>query len=313
MTEPAYHIPVLLKESLDYLSVRQGGTYVDATLGGGGHSLAIAEALGGKGTLIAIDRDSEAIEAAGRKLKDHAGIVRFVRDNFANMKNILSEMKIASVDGILFDLGVSSRQIDEASRGFSLRAEGPLDMRMSAEQSISARDIVNSFSQKDIAAIIRDYGEERLAARIARAIVSSRDRKPIGTTLDLADVVNGALSNLPPKVKRDCLTRTFQALRIAVNDELDSLKAGLSGSVEALGAGGRIVVISYHSLEDRIVKGFFRDESGLCVCPKEAPVCTCGRESRLKVLTRKPVVPGASETSKNPRARSAKLRAAERT
>jgi len=301
-----FHTPVLLKEAIEFLSLKPGGIYVDATLGGGGHSESILKTLNGKGKLTGIDQDEEAINEARLRL---SGRIELVQDNFSNIKNILKGKKI---NGILFDLGVSSHQIDSPDRGFSLRVDGPLDMRMDKTLKMSAADIVNSWSIEDIAKIIKEYGEEKFAKKIARSIESARKRKKISTTLELVEIINQSLKPFPPKVKMDGTTRTFQALRITVNDELNKLKKALVDSIDALDKGGRIVVISYHSLEDRIVKTIFRDAEKKCVCPPKVPVCTCAHEQKLKILTKKPVVPAEEEVTKNPRARSAKLRAAER-
>lgn len=306
-----YHEPVLLKETIQFLDPSPGKTFVDATLGGGGHAQAILKALKGKGRLIGIDRDSEALEAAAPHLK--GGDVILVHDNFSNIREILGALKVKKVDGVLLDLGVSSRQIDEASKGFSLRLDGPLDMRMDKDQKLTAADIVNTYSADDIARIIFEFGEERSARRIARGIVKEREGRGIRTTLDLARAVRESLGRIPPKKAFDALTRTFQAIRIAVNDEIGNLSRALKESIEILNPHGRIVVISYHSLEDRIVKNAFRTGEHPCTCPRQAPICTCGKSPCLKVLTKKPVMAGKAEVLKNPRSRSAKLRAAERT
>lgn len=301
----------MAREAVEYLSLRPGGTYVDATVGGGGHSERIARALKGRGDLICVDRDEDAIERARLRLRGLRN-VRFVRGNFADIRRILKDLNVRDIKGILLDLGVSSHQIDTGARGFSLREDGPLDMRMDASQTLSAADVVNSFEAGDLARIIRDFGEERFAKKIAAAIASRRRSERITTTGGLAGVIGDAVRFLPPKKRRDCVMRTFQAIRIAVNNELDNLRKALRDSVDLLGRDGRIVVICYHSLEDRIVKTAFRLEASPCVCPPRAPKCTCGKTARLRVLTKRPVGPDAAEISKNPRARSAKLRAAER-
>lgn len=308
----AYHIPVLLEETLRLLDPRPGKTYIDATLGGGGHAEAILKDLKGKGTLIGIDRDRDAIEEAGESLKEFGTTVKLVRENFASIKKILNDLNIKKANGIIFDLGVSSHQLDEANRGFSMQKEGPLDMRMDASRGISAKEAVNSFPAEELLEIISKFGEERNARRIAKFIVNERREAPISTTLELKETINKALKGLPPKIIFDATTRVFQAFRIYVNDELNNLAQAIKDSIDALHAGGRLIVISYHSLEDRIVKKIFKEEATDCICPARQPICTCSHKKRIKILTKKPVVPDESEISANPRSRSAKLRAAER-
>jgi len=307
-----YHVPVLLEETIRYLDPRPGRTLVDATLGGGGHALAILKKLEGRGRLICIDRDPEAIAAAKVSLKGFDGPAVFINDNFANIKRVLKELNVDEVDGVLLDLGVSSRQIDSQKRGFSLKADGPLDMRMDQRDGLSARDIVNSFGLDDLAKLIREYGEEYCAKRIAATIVRKRRLSPIKTTGELLQAVREALSGIPPKAIFDAATRTFQAIRIFVNNELGSLSRALTDSLDVLSDGGKLVVISYHSLEDRIVKNLFKREAAQCLCPPASPVCTCKHEKRIEVLTKKPVVADENEVERNPRSRSAKLRAAKR-
>jgi 16S rRNA (cytosine1402-N4)-methyltransferase len=311
MSDPNYHTPVLLKETLEFLRPKPGMTIVDLTAGGGGHSAAILERLKGKGRLVAVDRDGEAVGELKERLSPYKEQVEIVRDNFKNLKAILKKLKIKTVDGILIDLGVSSHQIDSADRGFSLRREGPLDMRMDSEQALGAKDIVNFYSEEEIGKIIKEFGEEPLYKRIARQIIKARDKKEIETTAELAQAIK-LIGRLPPERMLSALTRTFQALRIAVNDELNNLSKALKDSVDALHKNGRIVVISYHSLEDRIVKSTFRQEALDCICAKESPVCMCSHKKRIRVLTKKPVTPDICEVKLNPRSRSAKLRAAER-
>jgi 16S rRNA (cytosine1402-N4)-methyltransferase len=308
----AYHIPVLLEETLRLLDPRPGKTYIDATLGGGGHAEDILKRIKGKGTLIGIDRDEDAIEEAGGRLKEFGTTVKLVRENFANIKKILNDLNIKKANGIIFDLGVSSHQLDEANRGFSMQKEGPLDMRMDVSRGISAKEAVNSFPAEELSEIISEFGEERNARRIAKFIVNERREAPISTTLELKETINKALKGLPPKIIFDATTRVFQAFRIYVNDELNNLTQAIKDSIDVLSAGGRLIVISYHSLEDRIVKKIFKEEATDCICPARQPVCTCSHEKRIKILTKKPVVPDESEISANPRSRSAKLRAAER-
>ncbi len=307
-----YHTPVLVKETLKFLNPKSGKIYIDATIGGSGHAQAILENLAGAGLLIGIDRDEEAIEVSRERLAKFEKSATLIHENFINIKEILKKLNIEKVDGILFDLGVSSHQIDTPGRGFSLRTSGPLDMRMDKDQSLTAKEIVNSYPLDNLAKIIRDYGEERCAKRIARAIVEARKAKPISTTLELAEVIKRALGRIPPKRSLDSITRTFQALRIAVNAELNNLAVALRNSIDVLGKNGRIVVISYHSLEDRIVKHIFREEATDCICPPRTPVCICGHKKRIRILTKKPVTPTKSEIHSNPRGRSAKLRAMER-
>jgi len=308
-----YHEPVLLEKVIHFLNPSPGKTYVDGTVGGGGHAQMILRALKGKGLLIGIDRDNEAIDAAKERLIKYGKNLKLVLGNFADIKGILNELKIAKVDGILLDLGVSSHQIDEAERGFSIRNDGPLDMRMDKDQKLTAADIVNTYSAQDLAKIIFEFGEERLSRKIGRYIVKQREKNPFRTTLELSEAIKASLGRIPPKRVFDAVTRTFQALRIAVNDELKSLSRALEDSIGLLDPAGRIVVISYHSLEDRIVKNAFRANEKVCTCPRQAPVCTCGKVPKLKVLTKKPVAASEEEVRVNPRSRSAKLRAAERT
>lgn len=306
-----YHVPVLLEAALRWLNPRPGATIVDATLGGGGHSEALARALAPDGTLIAIDQDPEALEEAGRRLAGQPGF-RPLRGNFGDLQGLLDRHGVGKVDGVLMDLGVSSHQLDQAERGFSFRHDAPLDMRMDLQGGTTAAELVAELSEADLETTIRDYGEERFARRIARRIVQEREKEPILTTGRLARVVESAV---PPPARHGRIhpaTRTFQALRIAVNDELGVLQRGLDAAVERLAPGGRVVVISYHSLEDRIVKTTFRRYEGECTCPPRVPFCQCNPLRVLKVLTRKAVEPDEGEIAANPRARSARLRAAER-
>ncbi|MRR08927.1 16S rRNA (cytosine(1402)-N(4))-methyltransferase RsmH [bacterium] len=302
------HTPVLLHPAVELLAPRPGGSYVDATLGGGGHARELLRRSAPDGRLVGIDRDPMALAAAADGLAEFGGRVELVRADFGELSAALAG-RAGRIDGFLFDLGVSSPQIDQAGRGFSFMADGPLDMRMGGSPA-SAADIVNGYDQAELVRVIRDYGEERTAARIARAIVRSRQRRPLATTADLADVVRGTGPAMPAKT----LARVFQAIRIEVNGELGSLRRGLEGAVGLLAPAGRIAVISYHSLEDRIVKEFFAGKAAGCTCPPDLPVCACGRRTgTIRILTPKPVVPGPEEQRVNPRSRSAKLRAAERT
>ena len=287
---------------------------MDGTLGGGGHTMEILDASGPDGRVIGIDRDGTAVAAAERALSRYGERVTVVRDNYSNMKEILSSLGATKVDGIVLDLGVSSHQLDTSSRGFSFRGDDPLDMRMDDTETLTAAHIVNERMEKELAGIFKVYGEERYARRVARAVVREREKDPIETTGRLAAIVAGAVPG-PRGARREKIhpaTRVFQALRIVVNDELEELKRGLAEGIEVLSPGGRYVVISFHSLEDRIVKHFFRDLARDCVCPPSAPVCVCDTEAKVSVVTKRAVVADASEVERNPRARSAKLRAAER-
>jgi len=303
-----YHTPVLLKESADLLLSGKEGFYVDATAGGGGHSVEILKRIVPSGKLVAFDRDKEAQERLAKKLGSE-GLEDYcipVHDNFSSLKTRLALMNITKISGILFDLGVSSRQIDEPSRGFSYMNDGPLDMRMDKRSATTAEQVLNFASEKDLENILRNYGEERMAKRIVNSIVSSR---PLSSTSALCGAVRRAV---PKPMSMAACVRVFQALRIHVNSELESLETALADSLELLEKGARIVVISYHSLEDRIVKQFFRTHSLDCICDTRVPKCTCSHKKALKILTKKPVCASRKEISENPRARSAKLRAAER-
>ncbi|MFA5098201.1 MAG: 16S rRNA (cytosine(1402)-N(4))-methyltransferase RsmH [Candidatus Margulisiibacteriota bacterium] len=303
-----YHTPVLLKESADLLVSGKEGFYVDATAGGGGHSVEILKRIVPSGKLVAFDRDEESHEQLAIKLRQE-GLEDYcisVHDNFSSLKEHLALMNIKKISGILFDLGVSSRQIDEPFRGFSYMKDGPLDMRMDQRSAVTAEQVLNSASGKDLEAILRNYGEERMAKRIINSIVSSR---PLSSTSELCGAVRRAV---PKPMSMAACVRVFQALRIHVNKELESLETALADAVKLLEKGSRIVVISYHSLEDRIVKQFFRTQSLDCICDNRAPKCTCSHKKALKILTKKPVCASRREVLENPRARSAKLRAAER-
>jgi 16S rRNA (cytosine1402-N4)-methyltransferase len=308
----AFHKPVMVGEVVASLRCRAGTVYVDGTVGGGGHAAAILENTSPDGLLIGIDADGDAIREAGIRLAPFGGRKILVKGNFADMEPILAGMNIGKVDGILLDLGVSSHQLETADRGFSFTLDAPLDMRMDRSLGISACDLIHTLSADELERIIREYGEERMAGRIARAITESRNLSPLRTTTDLAGAVVRALPRRRGPARIHPATRTFQALRIAVNDELANLYRATAFGVERLKEGGRFSVISFHSLEDRIVKNAFRAGEKGCLCPPDLPVCACGRKPTLKVLTRKPVVPGEEEILENPRARSAKLRTAER-
>ncbi|MDF2520320.1 MAG: rRNA ((1402)-N(4))-methyltransferase [Clostridia bacterium] len=306
------HIPVLFKETIDYLNVKPGGIYVDCTLGGAGHSSEIARRIQPGGVLIGIDQDQNAIEAAGRKLAEYKESVIIVKDNFRNLKRVIQNAGFEKVDGILMDIGVSSHQIDEDERGFSYMNDGPLDMRMDTTKGMTAKDLLNNASQQELKRIIKDYGEERWADRIAKFICDEREKYEIVTTFQLVDIIKMAIPAAARREGGHPAKRTFQALRIAVNDELNVLETALQDAVEMLKDGGRVAVITFHSLEDRIVKNIFNQLERPCTCPPELPVCVCGKEPKLKVLTRKPITASEEELEVNSRSKSAKLRAAER-
>jgi len=305
-----YHEPVMLKEVIDSLLVSKTGVYVDGTIGGAGHAYAILKAT--EALLVGIDRDEDALCFAEKRLAEFGSRKILVKENFANLDNILKSLNIKQVDGVLLDMGVSSRQLDASERGFSFSQQAPLDMRMDRSMKSSAYDIVNTFAQSELEKMIRLYGEEKMAARIARAISKRRQEAPIRTTTELASIV---ASCMPAKLKWQKIhpaTRTFQAIRIAVNHELENIKPAIHAAADVLKPGGRLCVISFHSLEDRIVKNEIRSLEGGCVCPPDIPVCVCKREAKLKNITKKAIMPTAEEIESNPRARSAKLRVARR-
>lgn len=307
-----FHRPVLLNETIALLDPKPGGVFLDATLGGGGHAAAILERTSPNGILVGIDRDPEAIEYASRRLARYGQRVKLVQGNFRDVGLILASVEVVELDGALFDLGVSSHQL-ESERGFSFMRDQPLDMRMSPfEGTPSAADVVNTYSESDLAEIIRRYGEERYARRIARAIVERRKSAPIRTTGELVDTILSAVGGKYRGLDIHPATRTFQAIRIEVNRELEAVEKGVTDAIEHLKIGGRICVISFHSLEDRIVKKTFRRLSGHCECPPRALKCECGAKKILRILTKKPVTPNEKEIAENPRSRSAKLRCAER-
>ena len=306
------HKSVLLEESIDALQIKPDGIYVDGTLGGGGHSYEICTHLSDKGRLIGIDQDEAAIEAATRRLERFKDRVTIVRSNYCNIKRELDRLGIASVDGVILDLGVSSYQLDEASRGFTYREDAPLDMRMDQRQTLSAKEVVNGYSEMELYHIIRDYGEEKFAKNIAKHIVSARNQKALETTGELIHVIKAAIPAKVRAVGGHPAKRTFQAIRIEVNRELEVLENSLGDMIDLLNDGGRICVITFHSLEDRIVKNKFRECEHPCTCPKEFPVCVCGKKSKGKVITRKPVIPSQEELDENSRAKSSKLRVFER-
>lgn len=304
------HYSVLLTETIRELNIRPDGIYMDGTLGGGGHSLEICKRLT-SGHLYGIDQDDAAIEAAGERLKSVSEKVTILRGNYCGARSMLGELGITKVDGIVLDLGVSSYQLDTEERGFSYRFDAPLDMRMDRRRDLTARDIVNGYSESDLYRIIRDYGEDRFAKNIAKHIVAARQKTPIETTYELNDIIKGAI---PAKMRQDGhpSKQTFQAVRIECNSELDVLKNSLDTFIDMLNPGGRICIITFHSLEDRIVKSAFRLNENPCTCPPEFPVCVCGKKSKGTVITKKPILPGKNELAVNSRSKSAKLRVFER-
>lgn len=308
------HTSVLLDETIEYLNVRPEGVYVDGTLGGGGHAFEVCSRLTGKGRLIGIDQDEAAIGAASERLRPFGTAAAVVRSNYRQMRDVLSGLGIEQVDGILLDLGVSSYQLDDPGRGFTYREEqAPLDMRMDQRQGRTAAEIVNTYSERELFRIIREYGEDRFAKNIARHIVQARSGKAIETAGELNEIIRAAI---PAKVRATGghpSKRTFQALRIELNRELEVLAASLDEMIELLCPGGRICIITFHSLEDRIVKSTFKKNENPCTCPNDFPVCVCGAVSKGRVVTRKPVLPGEAERERNPRSKSAKLRVFERT
>ena len=305
------HRSVLLDECIDALSIRPDGIYLDGTLGGAGHSLEICRRLT-TGRLIGVDRDEVALRAAAERLKPFADRVTTVHSNFCEINTILDGLGLDGVDGMLFDLGVSSPQLDDASRGFSYMADAPLDMRMDRGEALTASTVINEWPQEELRRILYEYGEERYAPQIAAAIVRRRQQRPIETTLELVDVIRSAMPPQALREKQHPAKRSFQAIRIAVNDELASVSRLMHDAIDRLNPGGRLAVITFHSLEDRIVKNAMQAAAKGCTCPPEFPVCICGKKPKVRVLTRKPIVSGAQELAENPRARSAKLRVAEK-
>ena len=306
------HKSILLTECMDGLSIKLDGIYVDGTLGGGGHSFHILERLGERGRLIGIDQDEDAIKAATKRLEAYENKVTIVRDNYEHFQTILSTLSIPKVDGILLDLGVSSYQFDEADRGFSYRFDAPLDMRMDRRQDFTAKDLLNSYSEAELYRIIRDYGEDKFAKNIAKHIVREREKKPIETTFELSEIISHAI---PMKMRVQGghpAKKTFQAVRIALNRELEVLEESIEEMIKALKPKGRLCIITFHSLEDRIVKKAFRTAEDPCICPKDFPICSCGRKSLGTVISRKAICPTALEMEENPRSKSAKLRIFER-
>ena len=304
------HVSVLLNECIEALCIKPDGVYVDGTLGLGGHSSEIAKRLT-TGLLIGIDRDETAIERAGARLAPYGERVKLVHGNFSDVASILDRLGVDAVDGMLFDLGVSSPQLDEAHRGFSYMQDAPLDMRMDGSASLSAHDVVNTWPEERLRRILYDYGEERYAPRIAAAVVRARQERPIETTLELVEIIRSAMPAAALREKQHPAKRSFQAIRIAVNDELGAVQTMMDTAPDKLRPGGRLAVISFHSLEDRIVKNGIRRREDGCTCPRDFPVCTCGFVQTLRSVSRKPILPSPEEQTANPRARSAKLRVAE--
>ncbi len=307
------HYSVLLGETIEYLNVRPGGIYVDGTLGGGGHAYEVCKLLNGKGRFIGIDQDADAICAASERLSEFGDLVTIVRSNYSNMRQVLEELGIEKVDGIVLDLGVSSFQLDTPERGFTYRStDAPLDMRMDDRQTLTAKDIVNEYSEMELFRIIRDYGEDKFAKNIAKHIVNARKREPILTTGQLNEIIDAAI---PAKMKATGghpSKRTYQAIRIELNRELDVLRDTLDDMIELLNEDGRICIITFHSLEDRIVKTIFKKNENPCTCPSDFPICVCGKKSKGHVATRKPILPSEEELEVNSRSKSAKLRVFEK-
>lgn len=306
------HASVLFDECISNLNIKPDGIYVDGTLGGGGHGAGICEKLSEKGTLIGIDRDQDALDAAKKRLESYNCRKIFVKSNYSNIKEILQELKIEAIDGVLLDLGVSSFQLDNFERGFSYMQDAKLDMRMNKENGITAEEIINTYSEKEITDIIKNYGEERWASRISQFIVKARKEKPIETTFELVDIIKGAI---PASARREGphpAKRTFQAIRIEVNDELGQLERAVDEFCDVTSSTGRICIITFHSLEDRIVKEIFNRRANPCTCPSEFPVCICNKKADIRKISRKPIIASKDELEINPRARSAKLRVAEK-
>ena len=307
------HKSVLLDETIEGLNIKPDGIYVDGTLGGGGHAYEVCRRLNNKGSFIGIDQDAAAIEAAGTRLSDFGERVTIIRSNYCDMKSRLHEKGIDKVDGIVLDLGVSSYQLDTSDRGFSYRVDAPLDMRMDTRQTLSAKEIVNGYSEMDLYRIIRDYGEDKFAKNIAKHIVQARERQPIETTGELVEIIKAAIPAKIRMQKGHPAKQTFQAIRIELNRELEVLRDSLDDMIDFLNPGGRLCIITFHSLEDRIVKNAFRKNEHPCTCPPDFPVCVCGKTPKGKVVTRKPILPGEGELEENSRSKSAKLRVFERS
>ncbi len=307
-----HHITVLLNEAVEGLNIRPDGTYVDCTLGGAGHSSLIASMLGEGGRLIAIDQDDTALANARERLAPYMDKVTLVKSNFRSIKQVVQELNLSGVDGVLFDLGVSSPQLDEGERGFSYNADAPLDMRMDQQSPLTAYDVVNEWEEEELAKLIREYGEEKFSRRIARQIAIHREKAPVETTAQLVEIIKEAIPAAARRTGPHPAKRTFQAIRIAVNDELNAFKEAVVDAIEILRPQGRVSVITFHSLEDRICKQVYLDHAKGCTCPPSFPICTCGNQPIVKIITRKPILPSEAELTDNPRARSAKLRVAEK-
>ena len=306
------HKPVLFDECMDNLNIKPNGIYVDGTLGGAGHSLGIAKSLNENGTLIGIDRDVEALAVSKQRLAEVNPKVILVNDNHKNIKEILNDLGIYKADGILLDLGVSSYQLDNKDRGFSYRFDAPLDMRMNTNDKMTAKTVVNECTKEELIRIFRDYGEEKWSARIAEFIVAEREKKPIETTFELVDIIKAAVPAGAREEKGHPAKRVFQAIRIYVNEEISELENAVRNAIDSLNVGGRLCIITFHSLEDRIVKEVFNEEAKSCICPPDFPTCVCGKKSRIKLVNRKPILPSDEELEINLRAHSAKLRVAEK-
>ena len=312
MSLPFSHTSVLLFECIDALNIRDGYTYIDCTTGGGGHSLEIAKRLGENSRLICFDRDKNAIAAATERLKDYLDKITFINDNFSSLGEVIKDLNITNLGGVLADLGCSSHQFDTAERGFSYMQDAKLDMRMDTDAPISAYNVVNEYSQDDLRRIFFEYGEERFSGKIAAAICKKRDIKPIETTLELSEIIKSAIPSSNRADGPHPAKRTFQAIRIEVNGELDAIPTLIDDATKNLVSGGRIAIISFHSLEDRLVKLGFKKHIGGCTCPRDFPVCVCGKKPILKEITKKPILPSSDELNNNPRSRSAKLRISEK-
>ena len=306
------HVTVLLKETVDALEIKPDGIYVDGTLGGGGHSERICKSLGEEGMLIGIDQDDFALDYAGKRLAPYGCQKRLVKNNFVNLDEVLETLGIEAIDGIIYDLGVSSFQFDDERRGFSYHHDGPLDMRMNQNATLSAYEVVNTYSPERLKKILQIYGEERHASRIVNQIVKQRENKPIETTLELAELIKAAYPAKERFKEKHPARKSFQAIRLEVNHELDILEKAFDAGIRALKPGGRMGVITFHSLEDRITKNYFKEQANPCTCPPDFPQCVCGKKSRIKLITRKPIVPSDEEVEDNRRSRSAKLRVVEK-
>lgn len=306
------HFSVLLGECIENLNIKPDGVYVDGTAGGAGHSSKIAERLGADGLLIPIDQDEDAIKVITQRLESFGDRVKIVRDNFSNIKNVLQSIGVDKIDGLLLDLGVSSYQLDTAERGFSYMADAPLDMRMDNRAARSAYNVINEYSADELKRIIYDFGEERFASKIVAGIIKAREQSPINTTGELVEIIKQSIPSFARREELSSVKRVFQAVRIEVNKELDVIAPTIEAAVNAMNKGGRIVIITFHSLEDRIVKQTFNQLASGCTCPKDFPVCVCGNKPKIKIITKKPILPSESELAQNSRSKSAKLRVAEK-